>query len=344
MTNLQKSLIELIDAFSELCDSADVCWCVCDRLAWLAYKHHRFVDTTSDAFAMVKQVDVEKLVQQVSTPGFEGYELSVSQNPDKLMGYFASKNEVHFNVANFGATNPHLGITLRLLREDSNGEYVTFSPKGKEIRFATDLTQTDEFRLFEGRILPIPANCDAYFTAIEGPQWRTRTYTGPISKDSLGCFQAQALSFDEIVEQLGEKGYETHTINAAMSEYREFRSGVFRPADAAVAENNVALRVNTQRIRLCHKYLPHKQFLINQWERGNTHFVAKALADDYCKELKRFYPNRITLHFDDDLFDLAIEVLRQENWKHADELSRMVPEEHRSYPLADIMAPYFNCR
>ena len=175
-----------------------------------------------------------------------------------------------------------------------------------------------------GRDFLIPEDEELYLSTKFGENWQernTRTF-----EEKNGVFRDADHSWDEFCSYIDYLDFD---------EYNQRRDTIYRKT-VDLSEYNrflkryrlLLLRTHI-RFQMWERFLPEKEEILALYKAGDYEALEEKLAD-YSYSIKYFGKRGLGLFFDQELFDIAVELVRREERDElADKIVEEVPEEHR---------------
>lgn len=357
MTSIQERYMSLLQELSELLTGKDVPFCAAEWLAWHACLSSSLnqqitevaIMVPADAMPSIKSLAVpdRRLIVQ-AVPGFYDHETLRYVDCDTFLVDPASNDQAA----------PGVSVRMVPVFKEADGWRVDVWDTGS-VLLRSDPLSDRKNALIEDVRIPVPYDFEEYFSTLLGDAWRNK-YSRPVPVFTYGIIYDPDCPYEAFLTKAQQLGIYDPSFPGADARGRWPYKRAFSVSDLAVedVDDYVRLygdkltdherdvedmiqrhRLLAHRFKLCERYLPHKEMLLEQWESGDKALVEKSMGA-YLKLLLQFYDKGLVLHFDNKLFDLALEILRGQGWEHVDELEGMVPQRYRDEELSNIATPY----
>lgn len=332
MTPVQKVLVKLLDEIADICASRDICYSFADRLAWDAYKFGGFHDKTYDAYLCMSEKDLDRFVEYMGVAQPEMREIELCQKRklrDKCSVRYIDTSTLLLDMGESKGSIPGIAVTINPLKWlPRNGGFSYPSPDGSWIQFSDDLLQSITQVKFEGCNVPIFTDCNQFFSKIVGENWQNTKYNKPIRSERFGVITDVALPYAEFMISAKIQNLYTDELKGSRAAFNSWIEKSLVPVENKIKVHQLILKRSGERFRLWEKYYPHKQEILSLVNEGAANQLA-LVFEDYCETLKWFYSKGMTVCFDRDMFDVAVSILREQEFTGANDLERLIPESHR---------------
>lgn len=176
-----------------------------------------------------------------------------------------------------------------------------------------------------GETFSIPGRCEEYFSSLYGKNWFSHTFKK--YTEDANRFRDGEHSLEDFLRYIPELDFDEY--RTALSEYDSFR-GEYEKYDAVMKHCYALLMRTHYRFTLWQKYMPLKEELLSLYEKKKYEQLEEILGD-YLQKLNECRKERLGLCFDDDIFEIALDLLRiaGKSKKYIRTLRKLVPEAHR---------------
>ena len=169
----------------------------------------------------------------------------------------------------------------------------------------------------------IPADTDQYFRTVYGPGWKEHEI--PEFRDTAEHFMDPDHSWKELSGKFADMDFDTY--DRKVRKYRSL-SRTFSKHHKKVREYRDILGRTDLRYHMWQKYMPMKDSLIRLRSEGKYDELAEILKD-YTDAMHQCMKQGLGLCFDEEILDIALDVLRHRGDSKADVMESLVPPEHR---------------
>lgn len=332
LKDIRAKLVELLGEVVVLCEEEDLTYCASERLLWDAHTAQGFQDGNLELVLMMPAKDLKRFENRANRGMSAARELETSKENASLapgaLRYVAG-DSTFINLRQLLNSRPGLGITIKPLRRGIFGTKYMMDA-GSIIALSSDPFSSLAKGSFEGVELPLVAKKKSdYWAKVMGSK-AAKNCTVPLVERGRGVIVDEGVPYGAYLDAVGRE--RVATLCEKHGEYAAWRGGEYAALEAQADASVATMTMITQRFRCAEEFLPQKEALLAAWEYDLKDEVAQALSS-YTSYLKTLYRDGLTVYFDEELFDLAVKVLRYKGWRHAGELKALAPAQHREENL-----------
>lgn len=339
LKGLQEKLIELLGEVAAVCEKHKIPYCASERLLWDAFSAQGWQDANLEVVLIMYGKDIKRFKRKARRLLRSARQIETSkENPTLAPGAirYVASDTTCIDLRSPLVQKPGLAITVKPVWKTTTGVEYAFDAH-TVINIKGDPLQSLEQGSFCGASLPlVSASQRSFWKKVMGAANATKC-TIPTLEYKRGVIADECIPYEDYLAAAGHG--RIAALCKANEEYADWRAADYATARKAVDASVPVLRMITQRFRCCEEYLPQKEALLVAWRQGCKDEVAEALAS-YTRYLKMLYRSGLTVYFDEELFDLAVDVLRYQAWPHAEKLKALVPQRHKEQDLAARLAPF----
>ena len=323
----QDIIMNLLREIDEACEKAQIPYTCVDRLAWQAFKFHEFRDGTFDAYIAMPAEHIAQFRQMFASRDDRTFE-EYRRKRTRILR-FIDKNTFYRDLRDTRKiTKPGIAVDIRILEFDKT-DHAIYQYGSKKISLArTALFPAKRFD-FEGMNLPIPADYDAFFTAIAGKKWRTTTYKGIIRKDDLEALCDVTLPYEQALE--------LPQLKAALKRKRFKHRPLFDKIQKKQSEiekkatrYRKARSLSSRRFLYWEQLYPKKAQLLELHAAGNREELEK-LFGEYLRDLHEWADKwNLGMYLDRDIYEISKPIIIQKYGPaFFEKYDKAIPDAHR---------------
>jgi len=336
MGAISSKLISMVAELDEILVAGGINYCVSNELAWNCWTGNVPSASTLEPAVLVNCESLNDIAK-LATPNNRLFVADEDSSGHLSLRYVAS-DTTFLDAGSVCWKAPGLAIRIDAIWPTEAGQAVYLRSAGM-VTLPDNPLPSVKRGYYEGISMVLPNDPDSYLEAICGANWRKR-YSQPRRTFRYGMLLSAKVPFSDYLETLyNEFGFDVSDAESAAREYRNWCTTSIRETEALVANNTESLRLVMHRFKLCEKLLPLKSYLLESWDKGEYDLVDKTLSD-YANLLISYYESGRILHFDNDLFDLVMKVLRRRGWRSVDDAAAMVPKRYSEFPVSKQIMPY----
>lgn len=324
INEVQPVLLELLEELDEVCDNASIPYSLGDRLAWDAVKFGGFHDRTYDAVIILAKSDfntIEPILKALDNRDV----LAIS--PDIFAFVAKDTTLIDLNRRSFRNVFGVFVVIKLMTISEEGASYV--SPSGIHIDLPRDYLNSTALVSFERREFRLSTSHSDYFTVLVGQNWPSLSWPYDINRYRFGVIFDKEVPFSRFMQSASEAGLLSQATFDDWQYFTQWEATTLKRAKSKVYKDDRILGLWQERYRLLLKYYPSKKMILSRYEEGWVKAVEMAM-DDYLKSLVEFYEkSKKAICFDDDLFELAADILESRGYETKARLRLAIPEGHR---------------
>ncbi|MBR2835359.1 MAG: hypothetical protein IKE43_06600 [Coriobacteriales bacterium] len=334
MNNVQEVLLKLLCEIDSICKTAAISYSLVDKLAFDAVTKHGFVDNTYVVSICMSIQGYAAFKERVSSSAYSGRSLieCSSDTGPVTHAYYADTTTTLIDISRtFDQQIVNIAVRIELPTYDLDGTLCYHPFWIDSVSLPPIFFQMTESIKFETASLSISQFYRSMFTSIFKDEWACKKwpYRTPLLSDSI--YSSVTVPFSKFSQNLNTQGIDYEVFLDKYRALAAWNKKVLKPAQKRVTKNNYAITLTEYRYILWQKYAAHKDEILQAWQEGKKGAVKSALRL-YTTLLIEFYnESGIAICFDKDLFELAVDVIKNTDPAFDDNtLRKAIPQDHLS--------------